>query len=322
MTCQFAPRDPSGKIENMPSGLARCRVLPLPDEQVSFVRQEEFTRWHHSPRAKGPFFYPLNGPHGVSLTRMGHPGDPSHDHHRSIWFAHEKVSGVDFWSGRSAAFIRQQQWLAYSSGDDEATIAVRLGWYDGHDPQELMTQELVAAFVQDAAGSQLELQATFLPTSETLELGQTNFGMLGVRVAESISVHFGGGMITGSDGKQGERDLFGQPNRWMDYSGPIADGDTQPAWEGITLFDHPSNPNHPTKWHVREDGWMGPSLCRDASLLITRSDPLVLRYLLRTHAGPADPMSSEEVFDNFAARPGFTVERSRLPHRAYVVARG
>nr|MDQ3330874.1 PmoA family protein [Planctomycetota bacterium] len=239
----------------MPEGLPRCRVLPLPDEQVSFVRQSEFTRWHHATRYKGPFFHPLNGTHGISLTRMGHPGDPSHDHHRSIWFAHEKVSGVDFWSGRSPAFIRQQQWLAYASGDDEAIMAVRLGWYDGHDPQELMIQELVAAFIPQQAGdegSSLELQATFTPTSETLELGQTSFGILGVRVAESISVHFGGGRLTGSDGKQGERDLFGEPNRWTDYSGPIAETDTGIATEGITLFDHPSNPNHPAKWHVRE----------------------------------------------------------------------
>lgn len=306
----------------MPDGLPRCQVLPLPDDQVAFLQQSEFTRWHHAPRGMGPFFYPLNGAHGLSLTRMGHPGDPTHDHHRSIWFAHEKVSGVNFWSHGTAAFIRQQQWLAYASGDDEAIMAVLLGWYDGHDPQELMTQELVAAFLPgDGGGRFLELQATFTPTSETLELGQTNFGMLGVRVAESISAVFGGGTLSGADGNIGEKALFGLPNRWMDYSGPIARDESGIVTEGVALFDHPSNPGHPAKWHVRDDGWMGPSLCRDASLTITRSSPLVLRYLLFAHSGPLPAAKGSQVFDAFAARPGFTVERSRLPHRRYVVAR-
>ncbi len=32
---------------------------------------------------------------------MGHPGAPNHDHHRSIWFAHNKLLGIDFWSDRT-----------------------------------------------------------------------------------------------------------------------------------------------------------------------------------------------------------------------------
>ena len=56
---------------------------------------------------------------GESLTRMGHPGAPDHDHHRSIWFAHEKVSGVNFWTDLTTAKIRQKQWLAYEDGDGE-----------------------------------------------------------------------------------------------------------------------------------------------------------------------------------------------------------
>ena len=47
------------------------------------------------------------------LTRMGHPGAPDHDHHQSIWFAHHKVMGIDFWGNASGAVIRQLQWLAY-----------------------------------------------------------------------------------------------------------------------------------------------------------------------------------------------------------------
>ena len=43
----------------------------------------------------------------------------------------------------------------------------------------------------------VELQSTFTPTSESLELGRTNFGFLAVRVAKSISKFFGGGELRG-----------------------------------------------------------------------------------------------------------------------------
>ncbi len=306
------------------SAVPRCRVLPLPDDRTSLlVDGVERTRWHFGPNAAGPFFYPLIGPSGGSLTRMGHPGDPSHDHHRSVWFAHEKVAGVNFWSHGVAARVRQIQWLAYLGGDDEAVMAVRLGWFDGHDPRELLTQDLVAAVrPAEDGGTLLELQATFVPTGETLEFGRTSFGLLGVRVAESVSVHFGGGTITGADGATGERDLFGRPNKWMDYSGPVAAGPAGEAViEGVTLFDHPSNPGHSASWHVRADGWMGPSLTRHAALSTTRAAPLVVRYLLHAHAGPADPEKSDAAFRDFAARPGFTVEKSARPHRAFEVRR-
>src|SRR5688572_19845493 len=108
-----------GETSTMP--LPRFTLLPLPDHQVSFqVGGMERLRWHHGPQYPRPFFYPLVGPaSGRSLTRMGHPGAPDHDHHRSIWFAHNKVTGVDFWADNKTRIV-QRQWLAYEDGNDEA----------------------------------------------------------------------------------------------------------------------------------------------------------------------------------------------------------
>src|SRR5262249_14950554 len=156
----------------------------------------------------------------------------------SIWFAHAKVLGIDFWSDRTEARIRQKQWLQYQDGQDETAMAVLLGWYDGHDPKELLEQEVVAAVRPGPGGGTLvELQSTLRPTAESLEFGQTNFGFLAVRVAKSVSAHFGGGAITNSEAATGEPAIFAQPARWMDYSGPMSNSDS----EGITYFDHPAN---------------------------------------------------------------------------------
>src|SRR5688572_30634600 len=286
----------------------RCQVVPLPDDQVAVeIDGRERLRWHFGERYKRPFFYPFLGPGGASLTRMGHPGAPNHDHHRSIWFGHAKVLGIDFWSENTPARIRQRQWLCYEDGEEEAVMAVQLDWLDGHDPQPLLIQELVAAVRSGPEGETfLHLQSTLRPTAESLELGQTNFGLLAVRVAKNISAHFGGGELTDSEGRRGEPAIFGQSARWMDYSGPTPGNHK----EGITYFDHPANPRYPTTWHVREDGWMGASLCLREALTISRSQPLVLRYLLHAHWGDLDPARADQIAQQFAATPDYRVVKS------------
>jgi hypothetical protein len=299
--------------------IPRCEVLPLPDHQASFrVGGAERLRWHFGPSYPRPFFYPLVGPTGSPLTRMGHPGAPDHDHHRSVWFAHNKVLGVDFWGDHGTARIRQKGWLCYQDGDDEATMAVLLGWTDGHDPRDLLEQELVAGLRPGPAGETfVELQSTFRPTAESLEFGKTNFGVLAVRVAKNLSSHFGGGTITNSDGATGEPSVFGKPARWVDYSGPVPAGGV----EGVTYFDHPSNPGHPTPWHVREDGWMGASVCLNGPVTTTRQRPLVLRYLLHAHRGPAAADRAAAVFKEFADQPRFEVSRAQAKHQTNIIRR-
>lgn len=303
----------------MPYQFPRCQVVPLPDHQVSFqIDGGERLRWHHGPSYPRPFFYPLVGPTGSPLTRMGHPGAPDHDHHRSIWFAHYKVTGIDFWGDKSPARIRQKGWLAYQDGADEAALAVQLGWYDGHDPKKLLEQELVAAVRPGPDGETfVELQATFKPLAESLEFGQTNFGFLAVRVAKNLSAHFGGGVLSNSAGARDEANLFAKRAVWVDYSGPVPKGDT----EGITYFDHPSNPGHPTAWHVREDGWMGASVCLSKAVPTTRQEPLTLRYLLHAHRGAVDSDRAAKAFKEFAARPRFAVVKSKVKHQQLVIQR-
>src|SRR5205823_1710087 len=83
----------------------------------------------------------------------------------------------------------------------------------------------------------------FRPTAEALEFGKTNFGFLAVRVAKNLSAHFGGGTITGSAGDRGEPAIFGKRARWVDYGGPVPNGEV----EGSTYSDHPFNPGHPAQ---------------------------------------------------------------------------
>ncbi len=312
----------------------RCQIVPLADHQVSLqIDGEERLRWHHGDQYPRPFFFPLVGPAGQPLTRMGHPGAPNHDHHQSIWFAHDKVLGISFWNNNSPATIRQTKWLCYEDGDQEAVMAVQLGWYDGHDPAVLIEQELIAILRPgDSGETLLELQSTFRPRAESLEFGKTNFGFLAVRVAKSISSHFGGGQLTNSEGAVGEPAIFGRPARWMDYSGPVPasvslrDVDVptrQPVIEGITYFDHPGNSENetPTSWHVREDGWMGASPGMHGPLMTTQAQPLMVRYLLYAHGGGVNPERANSIADEFARRKPYRVRKSTVKHQSLEIVR-
>jgi len=302
-------------------------VVPQSDFQVSFrERGMEKTRWNYDPKYTRPFFFPFNGPSGKTLTRIGHPGAPDHDHHRSVWFAHNKVNGLNFWAENVKNQVRQKEWIAYQDGDQESIMASLLGWF-AEDGSEQMEQELIAAAISLPGGEfSLEFQTTFrCPRGAArVELDKTNFGFLAVRVAKSISEYFGGGTLTNSEGQVHEKDIFGKPARWMDYSGLIGTGTGEKRTavvEGITFFDHPGNPRYPTHWHVREDGWMGAAFCLQEAFTITPEAPLVLRYLLHAHSGKYTPDRAAGMAESFAQRPGFLITEKPERHIKFGVKR-
>jgi len=310
----------------MPFNVSKCQVLPLPDNQASFqIDGRERVRWHFDTKYPRPFFYPFIGPSGDTLTRMGHPGAQNHDHHRSVWWAHAKVDGENFWADTSKARIRQKMWLAYADSDDEAIMATSLGWYNAAG-QELVEQVMVAALRPAPAGEVfLELQSTFTPVAKQVTFEQSNFGVLAVRMAKGIATYWGEGEINSSEGAKGEPEIFGQSAAWMDYSGGVSrrvKGKRETVTEGITYFDHEDNPSYPSHWHVREDGWMGASLSRHEPVVVKRESPLRVRYLLHAHAGPSDALIVNRVAQLFNASPEFEVFKSKRKHRQFEVVRG
>jgi hypothetical protein len=299
----------------MPYHVPAVQIVPQPDDQVSFqVEGHERLRWHASKRSPRPFFFPLLGPFGRSLTRMGHPAAPDHGHHRSLWWGHKDVGGVNFWEEKPNASlpqIRQDDWVHYQDGAEEAGMVVRLGWYDAHNAR-LMQQELIAVYRPlPNHESWLELQATFTPALDELPLGKTNFGFLGLRVAASLSAHYGGGRLTNSEGARGEKETFGKPAAWMDLSGPIA-GET---WEGVTWFDHPSNPRYPTAWHVRDDGWLSAAFSLREAYVLRKDKPLRLRYGIHAHAKDVDAKTAKERQAGFAESAAWEVTPAQRPWR-------
>lgn len=309
------------------AAVARCQVVPQAGHRVSLqVDGVEKAVWNFSDDYPRPFFFPLNGPSGTSLTRIGHPGAPNHDHHLSVWFAHHDVDGISFWANSSKATVVQKEWLTYQDGDGAATMAVKNEWRDAEGTPRL-DQQVVASLIALPEGeSMLEIQTTLAAPEgvESVVLGKTNFGLLAVRVAKGLSAHFGDGQLTSSEGRQGEKENFEKSARWMDYSGSVGAGSgaaRKTVREGITYHDHPSNPGYPSGWHVRNDGWMGSSLTMREPIEIKQGEPLTVRYLLHTHRGDMDASQAKEIHSAFSNRPGWELKKAPRPHVAWEVVR-
>jgi hypothetical protein len=238
---------------------------------------------------------------------MGHPHDPeSHSHHNSIWISHHNVSGVDFWSDGGKGKIQHKRIIKFEDDDKACSIITENHWLTNQNKVLLLETRKVIAVLLDDSEWLMIIDMKFKTSDEPVMLGKTPFGVIGIRMAKTIGVNDGGGMIRNSEGAMNEKEVFWKRARWVDYSGLITNENS----EGITLFDHPENPNFPSYFHVRNDGWMGASLTHDGPRKIQADKPLHLRYGLYIHSDikPADSIDAKwkQFVKISLARPGNT----------------
>ncbi len=135
-----------------------------------------------------PFLFPLVGPAGAHLTRMGHPNPVGHEHHKSVWFGHQNVAGINFWEEKAGTDIRirHRRVVVYQDGAEWGGLVAEWDWWA--QGRSLLRQELTIA-IEPArdGGFALDLQSRFELTGQVpVELGRTNFGFLGVRLAKTM----------------------------------------------------------------------------------------------------------------------------------------
>jgi hypothetical protein len=287
----------TGAQEDVSKPVPRMQVIPMPYHQASFQRDGvELTRYHFGPGLHRPFLFPVIGPSGRSLTRMGHPHDPeSHSHHNSVWISHNDVDGVSFWSDSGGGKIRHKRIVKFEDVGEHSSIVTENEWLTNEEKILLLETRRVSVLLLPDSEWLLIIDIEFKAKDKPVTLGKTPFGMIGVRMAKTIGVNDGGGKIRNSEGAVNEKEVFWKRAKWVDYSGAI----TNEKLEGITLFDHPDNPNFPTYFHVRNDGWMGASLTFDGPRKIQSNEPLHLCYGLYIHSDMKAKEAIETMWKQF-----------------------
>jgi hypothetical protein len=249
----------SSRRYRLESGEASDNGLGLTQSPERFdlaIDGARFTSYWFESGGVRPYFYPLNGPTGVGMTRnypmrevAGESTD--HPHHRSLYVAFGDVNGVDVWAEPphpNTGRIVHQSWNRVEGGPVVASLRESLRWVDGQGQPLLDEQRQIHAYATRAIRV-LDLDLTLTPSSVAVLFGDTKEGgPLAVRVATPLE-GARGGTIENANGGRREAETWGKRSPWVDYSGRIGEETV-----GIALMDHPTGFRHPTWWHVRDYG--------------------------------------------------------------------
>lgn len=275
----------------------RVQAIPEIDRVGLRIDGVERAAYHFGTGLNAPFLFPIVGPSGSLLTRLGAPHPEGRGPERSVWFGHENLAGTNFWDEHSPGTdvkIRHREVSRFQDGPCGG-VTIRLDWWAKGQAVLNQTLELDMTPTKDR-GFMLDIFSHFESSGSPVELGQTELGFLGVRVASTMSEAFGGGRAVCSERRTGAARINGTSSRWVDYSGPSAPNTV----EGICILDHPANPNHPTSWNVQADGLMCAAFNATSSYGVAKDHPLDLRYRLLVHSGAADPTLFDRAWEEFA----------------------
>jgi len=292
--------------------MIRIELEPENSKAIVTVDGRLFTEYRYGHYVCRPFFYPVLTPGGKRLTR-GFPVDDvsgenqDHPHHRSIYTAHGSVNGFNLWDeglGHGAMLQRGEPTVGVV--DDRAVIDGMVDWF-GTEGQRLLEEWRWYRISAEGDLRILDQRSELRALYGDVTFGDTKEGgLFSIRVPTSMDAK-DKGRIENSEGAvydsgQGEETTWGKRAAWVDYSGPVADGE---QW-GHTVVDHRANPRHPTYWHVRGYGLFTANPfgvhdftgddAQDGSMTIPGGDSAVFRYRLIIHPGrgpSADPRIKE-----------------------------
>ena len=264
-----------------------------------------------------PIVYPIIGPTGARMTRdypMEEQDDEAHDHphHKSMWYAQDKVNGVRFWAEEGR--IVQEDILSTSSADEQVSITTRNRWV-GPDGDVKCTDTRTVTFRSlPGQARAIDWEITLHASHGDLTIGDTKEGTMAIRTDPNLrlvddppNVTDVSGKALNSQGVRG-RSVWGKRASWVDYWGEIDDQTV-----GIGIFDHPSNPRHPTWWHARHYGLIaanpfGLHYFEDmpegaGAMDIPEGESVTFRYRFAFHPGSPEQANVKNMYANYATAP-------------------
>ena len=246
---------------------AQVKITPGPEKVAIEINGQPSTDFYIAgPEVAKPYLWPLRAASGTYVTRMW-PMEkveeeagilkPDHPHQRGLWFAHASVNGLDFWNiapldqrpynqpDRGKIVLKKLGEV--KSGKEKGTVAATFSWTNVKG-DVLLTEQRVTTFYADPSLRIIDFDFT-LTAVQKVTFGDEKDGAFGLRLRPILQEDKGTGHIANSDGAMAEKAAWGKPSNWCDYS-----GDIHGEKVGIAILDHPANPGHPVRWHVRAYG--------------------------------------------------------------------
>jgi hypothetical protein len=278
----------------------------------AFNRQGKLVTQLLAQSGSKPVLWPVIGPYDIPLTRAypvaaTEPGEKEdHIHHRSLWFTHGEVNGIDFWAeGEGRGRIEQTTAKVLSTGE-RAVMTTENVWR-APDGQPILSDTRTITVHDDHGMTAIDIDLVLNASHGPVVFGDTKEGSFGVRVAGTMSVDSKlGGSIVNSRGEVDDA-AWGKQAEWVDYYGPVSDKTV-----GIAILNHPDSFAFPTRWHVRTYGLFAANpfgvhhfVGGDATegVKLAAGEKLSLRYRLLLHSGATDEAKIGEAWERYRSTP-------------------
>jgi hypothetical protein len=285
-------------------------VRPSPGGMLITVGGQPFAEYLTCSGSK-PIVWPIIGPDGQAMTRAfpmdaSHAVTTDHPHHRSLWFTHGEVNGIDFWlEGTGHGKIVHRRFDKVASGR-EAVLASQNDWI-GPTGKKVLSDHRCLTFAADRDTRRIDFTITLTADRGPVVFGDTKEGAFGVRLADWLRVEARQGAHITNSAKQTDDHAWGQRAAWVDYSGRH---DGHPV--GAAIFNHPASFRYPTPWHVRTYGLFAANPFGDGSFRhggvkkpfrLEAGKSLTIGYRVLFYRGERDRRQLTADFASYAKTP-------------------
>ena len=254
------------------------------------------TSYRFTDDEKYPFFFPLNGPSGTSVTSMRNGEYP---HHSSLFFGCDKVNGGNYWQeGLDRGRIVSKGPVIERGSGNEIIIRDVCDWTRPGAAQPLRDTRHIVISAPTPTLRQIDFDIT-LEAMEDVVIQKTNHSLFSARMDPDLTPAFGGTLIN-ADLAKGEKGTFGKASPWLACYG-ARDGKTT---EGLAILQHPDNPGYPAPWFTRDYGFLSPTPmfwpADGKDTRIAKGAKLRLRYRVLVFSGTAESAGIAARFDEFS----------------------
>jgi hypothetical protein len=235
----------------------------------------------------GCYFHPVFTPNGTVITETA-PSD--HPHHRGVFLAWVEMHGrkdADFWGWGEHAPKQDRKIVNRSITGLKATakdarFRARNEWLA--EGERVIAEDLSVSVHAESGANVIDLVYELTPDAN-VTLSRWAFGGFCVRTLKEGKLEaqgpFGAVLLPNPIHTEPVSDW--PAAKWYDYTLRMEDGTVA----GVGLIDHPQNP--PSLWHNHRDVRMlNPCIVAPGEFTLKAKKPLLLRYRVVAHDGPAE----------------------------------
>ena len=299
--------------------VGQVQITPGPEKIAVRIDGKPFTEFFVAGAdVTKPYLHPLRAASGTYVTRMwpmeNVPEEANdqkdHQHQRGVWFAHDSVNGLDFWNNEASYTTPNRGKIVLrkagtASGPESGSIVATFEWQD-LEGAPLLREDRVMTFYRDPALRTIDFDIS-LTAIQKLTFGDSKESTFGIRIRPVLQEDKGAGHILNADGLASEKEAWGKPSNWCDYS-----GDVHGEKLGIAVFDNPQNPRHPVRWHVRAYGLFAANAfglsvftndkSQNGSVTVAPGQSLRYRYRVIVHPGDAKTADVAGLWAKYAGK--------------------